>query len=123
MFRWAWALLLAASVYGQDELQRAAKNPHDLVGYLNAHGSVDWRLVWKTNGLPESDAPYCGTDRTCTVDLITIAPPAQVILAIEGPPEDTYLRFLSDGAEWRCAGSFGAFKKNYGGRYEVIRQG
>jgi hypothetical protein len=52
---------------------------------------------------------------------MTVFKPSQVILALSGWPESTYLRFLENGPRWRYAGTQSAMVKNYGGRHEVSR--
>jgi hypothetical protein len=98
-------------------------NPYDLARYLTSHKGTEWEAVWNAWGIPKGDTPFCDAEGACTVDLITITKPSQVILVIQSQPSDSYFRFRPTGPKWRYAGSTSGLDKNYGRRYEIARMG
>jgi hypothetical protein len=96
--------------------------PYDLARYLSSHKATEWKSIWKMWGVPDKDTPACDDAiRKCSVDLITIMQPTQVVLVFQSWAFDHYLRFRTAGPTWRYGGSAGSFNKNYGRRYEITR--
>lgn len=133
MFRLLALALSALSLFGQnparsadDELGRATRNPYDLASFISSHPNFQWAPLWKA--LHVADPPDIGgcdeqPNRLCSVDLITLFKPSQVILAIAGMPSDTYLRFLQDSSGWRYSGSHNTYRKNFAEKHQISRIG
>lgn len=100
-------------------------SPYDLARAIDSH-KVGWASISKALGVTDLPLlPRCDPSTTwpCSVDAVTVLKPSQVILALSGWPESTYLRFLEDGPRWRYTGSQVASRKNYDERYDALGMG
>jgi hypothetical protein len=118
MFRLIVLGILAAQAWAQSTV-----SPYDLARAIDSH-SADWSAIGRTLGVSDLELlPRCDPSTTwpCSVDAITVLKPSQIIIALSGWPESTYLRFLEDGTRWRHTGTHVAFRKNHDERYEISR--
>jgi hypothetical protein len=114
---------IALGILAVSACAQTAPSPQDLAHAIDSH-KADWASISKALGVTDlSVLPRCdpSTIWPCSVDVITVFKPAQVILALSGWPESSYLRFLENGSRWLYVGTQGAMVKNYGGRYEISR--
>lgn len=102
LFIFAWYVPVASYAGADEDLARAAKSPYEIARFVDSHVTFHWEPLWKALGIQKDDVVIqpcgvmAGPERDCSVELVTVLDPFQVILILRSSriAPEVYLRFL-----------------------------
>lgn len=108
-----------------DDLQQAAKSPHELAKFFNSHPTFDVTPLWQTLGnAPGASAegpflPLC-EDSACSAEIVNVAAPPQIIRVLKHRyGQRVYIRYLPTPKGWALNGIYQPFATYFELRHEL----
>jgi hypothetical protein len=112
MHRLAATIILSSVALAQNapdpDIVRAAKSPYGLAQYVDSHTNIDWTQLWAAMGnadAPPEYLPACEDRESCSVKILTVPKPSQVIVVVDHLLH-SYFRFVQQDMNWRFAGYY-----------------